>query len=115
MADTGGISALLSALDNTPGLGSGLKPSAKAASRSAEFFAAAANGVGSKSSVSNTATAAATASASSIRVTRPTTSSTQSTRSQSAGPQSAKSKTVIADGQAYDAKAPRGSYINIVI
>lgn len=108
MADTGGISALLSALDNTPGLGKGLKPSAKAASRSAEFFAAAANGVGSKSSVSTTTgttTTAAAASTSSIRVNRTTTSSAQS----------AKPKTLIADGQAYDAKAPRGTYLNITI
>ncbi len=104
MADTGGIAALLNALDGTPGLGAGLKPSAKA-SRSAEFFAAAAGG-SVKGSAASGAAAAASASAaptSSIRVNR------------QAAPASAKPRQIIADGQSYDAKAPRGTYLDMVI
>ncbi len=104
MADTGGIAALMKALDNSPGLGSGLKPSAKA-SRSAEFFAAA-SGVSKSSDIGGTTQTTTTAAPpSAIRITRPA----------SLGSAGAKPKLVIAEGQSYNAKAPRGSYVDITV
>jgi hypothetical protein len=102
MADTGGIAALLKALDGSPGLGAGLKPSARPTARTGDFAAAA--GV-SRTPATTIDGPGAAAPAATLRPVRTTT--------RTAPPP--KPSTVIAEGKAYDAKAPRGSYLDIVI
>lgn len=92
MADTGGIAALMKALNETPSLGSGLKS----------------GGVSKAGGISRSGGIAATKS-----VGAPATSFSQSIRTASAP---AKLPRVLgAEGKGYDPKAPRGSYIDVVV
>ena len=100
MADTGGIAALLKALNESPALGAGLKPGASVSNSAAiaksSTFAAAA-GIA-KASGTGAATAA-----------RPIRAAS------SLNAAAAKPKLHIADGLSYRANAPRGTYLDVVV
>lgn len=93
MADSSGIAALMKALNDSPSLGSGLKP-APVARAGAAARTSAASGPTSLSS------AARSLRATSVSATATTT---------------AKPKILQAEGQGYDPKAPRGTYLNLLI
>ena len=93
MADTNGIAALLKALNETPGLGSGLRPSG----------------------VARPAAAATTTGASAISGSRMVGLSGQSVSPKAVGAPTTLPKILTADGENYNPKAPRGSYLDIVI
>ncbi len=97
MADTGGIAALLKALNDSPGLGGGLKPT-PAVQRSSEFAATA--GIVKPASTATTTAAAAPA--------RPV-------RSASNAYGGSKPKVLIADGMTYSPRAPRGTYLDMLV
>jgi hypothetical protein len=100
MADTGGIAALMKALNESPGLGSGLKPAASAPASRSNAFAAAAG-------ISQTSATGATSSASRASASRPIRTA--------ASFNGAKPKTLVADGLSYSANAPRGTYLDMVV
>ncbi len=91
MADTSGIAALMKALNDSPNLGAGLKPAPVARSGAA----------------ARTSSTAGTTSLSNAARTLRSTSVI--------GAGTAKPKILQADGQGYDPKAPRGTYLNMVI
>lgn len=97
MADTGGIAALLKALNDTPGLGAGLKPT-PGTTRSNAFAAAA--------GISKPASTAAAATATPARPIRSATT---------IGAAQAKPKVLVSEGLSYNARAPRGTYLDLVI
>jgi hypothetical protein len=97
MADTGGIAALLKALNDTPGLGAGLKPTPPVA-RSNAFAVAA-----------GIAKPAATTAAATAAPARPIRSAA------TIGAAQAKPKVLVSDGLSYNARAPRGTYLDLVI
>jgi hypothetical protein len=104
MADTGGIAALLKALNESPALGAGLKPGASVAKVSspgqASAFAAAAG-------INKPSAATATIAATSARPIR---------AASSLGATAAKPKIHVADdGMSYRANAPRGTYLDMVV
>jgi len=98
MADSNGIAALLRVLDDSPGLGSGLRPG-PSVQRSGAFAAAA--GIAKPANAGATSAAATPA-----RPMRAAASLSTAT---------ARPKTLIADGMAYNAGAPRGTYLDLVI
>ncbi len=93
MADTGGIGALLKALNESPALGSGLKP----------------GGVGRLSGV---ARAAAPTASSSIAAAK--TNIARSFRAAAAAPTQLP-RVLGAEGKGFDPKAPKGSYVNLLV
>ena len=98
MADTGGIAALLKALNETPALGAGLK-APSSVGRPGEFAAAA--------GITKPAATAATTPTGPAAQARPIRSA--------ASYNGAKAKTLTADGVAYNARAPRGTYLDLVV
>ena len=97
MADTGGIAALMKALNESPSLGSGLKSSGVSRSSAVARTVAPVK----STSVSQTGSAA-------LRTARASLSSS------SAGA-TALPKILSPEGKGYDPKAPKGSYVNLVI
>jgi hypothetical protein len=119
MADTGGIAALLKALNDTPALGAGLsKPSSTTPRTNAFARAAGLQSAISTTSAASTAGAASTSATSSITSTTATKAATAARPIRSAttaAAQQSKPKTLIAEGVAYNAYAPRGTYLNLVV
>lgn len=103
MADTAGIAALLKALNESPSLGAGLKPTQSVPRSNA--FAAAAGITRTAGTTAATGTAAATA----------TTTARPVRAAASLGSTSVKPKTIVADGVSYNARAPRGTYLDVVV
>ena len=109
MADTGGIEALLRALNDSPALGAGLKPT-RTAARSNTFAAAAGlSGATATVAPATTATATSTAAPAGTAPARPVRAAASLAGTQ------AKPKTIISDGIAYSTRAPRGTYLDLVI
>jgi hypothetical protein len=100
MADTGGIAALLKALNETPALGAGLKAPASTGRASSSNFASVAG-------IAKPASTAAT--------TATTTAATARPIRTAASYNGVKPKTLSADGVSYNARAPRGTYLDLVV
>ena len=97
MADTGGIAALMKALNDTPSLGSGLKSTGVAKT----------NGVARPSRAS---------SSTSVSTTGASFSRPFSAAAATSGKGSVQLPKILqAEGQGYDPKAPRGSYVDMVV
>ena len=117
MADTGGIAALLKALNENPSLGSGLRNQGvnkangvaraqRAAASSAVSSTSAATGTSFADAV--TSTSAAQTGAAALRAAR----NAMSSAAASTGPLP---KVLGAGGAGYNPKAPRGTYLNMVV
>ena len=102
MADTGGIAALMKALNESPALGSGLKSSG--ASRS--------SGVARTANVNK---AAGVAKTSGISTGPSTLRSIRGVSSTSSAAPIQMPKILRPEGKGYDPKAPKGTYVNLVI
>jgi len=96
MADTNGIAALLKALNETPGLGSGLKP----------------QGVARSTAIAKPSAATSTAGVTGSRMVG---LSGQSIAPRAAGAPASLPKILTAEGESLNRKAPRGSYLDIVV
>jgi len=97
MADTGGIAALMKALNDTPNLGSGLK--ANGVSKT--------NGIAKPRAATTVTTSAVTSSKADL---------VRSFRAAAAAAAPVQLPKILgAEGKGFDPKAPRGSYLDLVV